>query len=81
MEAFWNGEPYAWLVGYGNVGGKELAFANHAFGSHNDYIAILCAYGLIGLTMFIGLLLYPILNLSEKSTNKAIVLSVSVYIM
>lgn len=81
MEAFWNGEPYTWLVGYGNVGGKELAFANHAFGSHNDYIAILCAYGLIGLTMFIGLLLYPILNLSEKSTNKAIVLSVSVYII
>lgn len=81
MEVFWNGEPYTWLVGYGNVGGKELAFANHAFGSHNDYIAILCAYGLIGLTMFIGLLLYPILNLSEKSTNKAIVLSVSVYII
>lgn len=81
MEAFWNGEPYTWLVGYGNVGGKELAFANHAFGSHNDYIAILCAYGLIGLTMFIGLLLYPILNLSKNSTNKAIVLSVSVYII
>lgn len=81
MDAFWSGEPYTWLVGYGNDGGKKLAFENHAFGSHNDYVAILCAYGLIGLTMFVGLLLYPILNLSKKSTNKAIVLSVSVYII
>lgn len=81
MDAFWGGEPYTWLVGYGNDGGKELAFENHAFGSHNDYVAMLCAYGLIGLTMFVGLLLYPILNLSKKSTNKAIVLSVSVYII
>lgn len=39
------------LGGYGYKGG---------YGFHNDFVAILCNYGIIGLITFVGALIYPI---------------------
>ena len=70
--------PIYWLTGYGNIGGKELGMGQ-AYGSHNDYIAILCAYGLIGILTFVFMLAYPIIKLKKEATNKTIVIALTVY--
>ena len=80
LDAFINGDKLAWFIGYGNVGGKELGMSS-AFGSHNDYVAILCAYGGVGLLTFISMILYPIAKLKKYSTNKILVYAATVYII
>lgn len=80
LNAFYSGEKLYWIIGYGNVGGKELGMS-YAFGSHNDYVAILCAYGFVGLSMFISMLVYPIIKLKKNATNKCIVIAVTIYMV
>lgn len=80
LSAFFEGDKLLWLIGYGNVGGKELGMG-WAFGSHNDYVAILCAYGAIGLLFFISMLLYPIIKLKKRATGRPLVLAAFAYIL
>ena len=63
------------LFGIGYKNGMFLGFG-FSRGFHNDYIAILVEYGVLGLVVFIGMLLSPL----RKSSNKVIVLSIIVYV-
>lgn len=78
IAAFTEGNIVEWLIGYGNIGGKELGMSS-AFGSHNDFVAILCAYGVVGLLTFLSMLAYPVYNLKLQASNKAIVSAVTIY--
>ena len=76
MMAFSNNlSVFEQLFGIGYRKGMLLGFG-FPRGFHNDYIAILVEYGVIGLLVFVGLLLSPL----RKSCNKVIVLSIIVYI-
>lgn len=76
MTAFCNKlSVFDQLFGIGYKNGMSLGFG-YSRGFHNDYIAILVEYGVIGLLVFVGLLLSPL----RKSCNKVIVLSIIVYI-
>ncbi len=63
------------VFGIGYKKGMHLAFG-YARGFHNDYIAILVEYGILGILLFSSLLISPIV----KSFNKTIVTSVLLYI-
>ena len=58
LETFFNeGNIFNWLFGYGYQGGIDLGYKK---GFHNDYVAILVEYGLVGFTIFLTFLLYPL---------------------
>lgn len=62
LNAFFDGNPLYWLVGYGLQDGMKLGLP-YPMGSHNDYVAFLAEYGIIGLILFLCLLLLPFYNL------------------
>lgn len=62
------------ILGIGYNEGMHLAFG-YSRGFHNDYIAILVEYGIVGTLLFAFLLLSPLIN----SCNKILVLAVVVY--
>lgn len=53
-----------YLFGYGYKGG--IGIGGH-IGFHNDFIAVLVEYGLIGLVMFLALFIRPILKTSSQN--------------
>lgn len=74
------GNPLKWIFGFGNISAFRLTAVGDGFvGFHNDYLAFLCAYGLIGFGMFIYILLYP-LKISNKQ-NRYVVISLLSYLM
>lgn len=80
INAFLYSNPFSMLFGNGNIGGKELGMGK-AVGSHNDYIAILCAYGIVGLLFFLYMLIYPIISIKRDATKKVLVWTVTIYII
>lgn len=50
---------FRWLFGYGYDGGLRLGYGRKQ-GFHNDYVAFLSMYGIIGLLYYFALLLYPL---------------------
>lgn len=62
LTAFSKGSPFYWLVGYGLQDGLKLGLP-FPMGSHNDYVAFLAEYGVIGLVMFLGMLSLPFYNM------------------
>ena len=67
------------IFGFGHTGALQLAFGNQEFGFHNDYLAILCSYGVVGFFM----MLYLMFRLPFKNTTKTsrpIVASFVVYL-
>lgn len=66
------------IFGYGYVGGRKLGVIGQvAF--HNDFLAFLVEYGIIGLIIFIYFIIYPILKSNKE--NKAIVLACTAYLI
>lgn len=65
-----------WLMGVGRTGGIALGFYE---GFHNDYIAFLVEYGIIGFIFFLLFLLYPLFK--SGIYTKGIVLSSVSYLM
>lgn len=63
------------VLGIGYKEGMHLAFG-YSRGFHNDFIAILIEYGVIGIMFLLSLLLSPII----RANNKVIVISVIGYI-
>lgn len=57
LAAFIQTSPLHWFIGVGRTGAIKMGMD---LGFHNDYIAFLCMYGLLGLGSFLALLLYPI---------------------
>lgn len=64
LTAFFEGSPFYWLVGYGLQDGLKLGLP-FPMGSHNDYVAFLAEYGVIGLVMFLGMLSLPFYNMKH----------------
>lgn len=80
LNAFANSEnPLYWLFGYAYHGGLHLGWI-FEFGSHNDYIAFLSEYGIVGLLLFVCMLISPILNLEWKSKQKVQVFAYTIFI-
>ena len=61
--------PIYWLTGCGYSNGLMLGY-NKIVGFHNDFLAMLCMYGVIGLGIFIYLLISPVLNVKKTSSTK-----------
>lgn len=69
LDAFFGLNPVFWLLGCGSTWGVNLGF-NRIQGFHNDFIAILCMYGIIGLSLFLYLLFAPLKHMYKKSNAK-----------
>lgn len=58
-----------WLIGFGHKGGLALSsyVGDRAYiGFHNDYIALLVSYGVIGVIIVIAMYLYPIIKYKDS---------------
>ena len=66
------------LFGYGYIGGRQLGQMN-VMAFHNDFLAFLVEYGVVGLIIFMGFLATPIINSNKK--NRPIVLASIAYLI
>lgn len=73
MMGYLDLEAYKKLFGIGYEGGFHLAIPG-GYGFHNDYLAFLVDYGLIGLALFFCLLFYPI-KLAWNNPSKRIIIT------
>lgn len=80
ISAFLNdGSPVHWLFGYGYDGAFKLASTGDGYGFHNDFIAILCGYGLVGLFLFIYcIFIYP---LTRSKKTQSTLISLELFLM
>ena len=74
-----DGNIFYWLVGYGNWGAYNLGYSQ-VQGFHNDYLAFLVGYGLIGFSIFLYLLANPYLSLKDKRKYGTWTLVATVYL-
>lgn len=77
-----NGNPIRWLFGYGYEGGFRLGFTQTGlgyFGFHNDFIAFLVDYGIVGIALFISVLILPLRLVSSQL--RTTVISLIAYIV
>lgn len=80
LSAFANSNnPLKILFGYSFHGGLKLGMP-YEFGSHNDFVAFLAEYGIVGLCMFIAFLLIPIINLHNLKEVKVEVFAGVIYL-
>jgi len=68
--------PIDWIFGIGKE--RALGLANYlaegeVMGFHNDYLAILLSYGIVGLLGFVFLLAYPIFKFKNAAVTSGIV--------
>lgn len=72
--------PLKWLFGIGYDSAYGLASKSSGIGFHNDFIAVLCGYGLLGLIVLIYMMIVrPIFHSSKAS--KPIVISLVAYLV
>lgn len=68
----------SWIFGVGYDSAFRLGYDTNGFGFHNDYLAILCGYGLVGVIIFTYLLfVYPFQRITS---DKFIVISLVSYL-
>lgn len=82
LDYFWNKSDSIFnvLFGYGNRGGFYLGYLQGR-GFHNDFIAFLVDYGIIGLILFINVLIKPLLRKINSLRSNIVPLVVCVYII
>lgn len=68
-----------WIFGKGFQSAFELGAKDSVLGFHNDFIAILCGYGLIGILLFLYILYLPI-KISSKE-KRAIIIALIFYLV
>lgn len=73
LNAFFDANFFSQIFGYGYEGGLYLG-TGIMFGFHNDYIAILCDYGFIGLALFLCCLFYPIFKAPQQVRSEVFAL-------
>ncbi len=66
------------LFGYGYQPGRDLA-GRDAF--HNDFLAMLVEYGLVGFISFLVFFFLPIFKIKKDNNNKGVVLGCFVYLL
>jgi len=74
------GNVFNWLFGIGHDQAYKLGFSGNGRAFHNDYLAILCGYGVVGLLTFLYLLfIRPFKNIrNDRSIILALVLYLAV---
>ena len=82
LTEFFQGSSLRLLFGYGHDAAMTLGTTPYRIGSHNDYVAFLVEYGLIGLASFLYMLAFPIIKILRKGGLVGLyqVLTLSVYI-
>jgi hypothetical protein len=78
LRTFSNQDPLQILFGMGQKQGLTLGTYNYV-GSHNEFISTLVIYGIVGLIILIGLLLYPIINANQE--HKSLVSILIIYLV
>ena len=62
--------PLRWIFGNGYEGGYALGYINYNGGAgrgfHNDYLAHLCDYGIVGLCLFLSVMISPLKSVGFK---------------
>lgn len=67
------------VFGVGNYNG--LMLGTNGYGFHNDYVAFLLDYGVVGLLLFIILLLCPLMAANRRSPVFSLILALTVYVL
>lgn len=80
LSEFANSEFLSIIFGHGQKGGLLLGF-NKLQGFHNDFLAFLVCYGLIGFILFVSVLLAPIWKARDKKVALPYVTYMSVICM
>ena len=76
---FSEGNILTWLFGVGYKNAFAMSNTSSVIGFHNDFLAILCAYGIVGLLLFIfTIFIYPLLN--APRSNLHIVATLIIYL-
>ena len=76
LSAFFSSDSLSVLFGYGIQGGRWLGFSK-AQGFHNDYLAFLVSYGIVGFLLFVSVILSPL----WKKVNRRIIFPYLAYIL
>ena len=71
---------HAKILGIGYEGGFNLAIPG-GFGFHNDFLAFLVDYGIVGIIMLLSLLFYPIKRAWKSPQKRIIVTSMVVFLI
>lgn len=75
--------PLRWIFGNGYEGGYALGYINYNGGAgrgfHNDYLAHLCDYGIVGLCLFLSVMISPLKSVGFKC--KWLMLAFSSYVL
>lgn len=80
MLGYLNLSLFEKIFGIGYKGGFDLAMPG-GYGFHNDYLAFLVDYGLIGLILFVSLLFYPIKLAWYDSSKRVNVVSLILFLI
>lgn len=65
LESFWLLNPIQLLFGVGYEKGNAMG-GGGPLGFHNDFVAILCEYGFIGLILFLYILIRPLIGVRRE---------------
>ena len=71
--------PISWIFGIGQKSAYNLASSSSGVGFHNDFIAVLCSYGLVGFSLFIYIMFVYPFKISGQS-YRVQVLSIVIYL-
>ena len=80
MLGYMNGETYEKIFGIGYTNGFYLAMPG-GYGFHNDYLALLVDYGVVGLILFFCIIAYPLKLVANIPTKRPIVFSLLAFIL
>lgn len=78
LAAFSRGSLFNILFGYGYVGGLNVS--GRLIGFHNDYVAFLVDYGIVGFFLFMYMMFYPLMQVPRKSYVYPRILSITLYL-
>jgi O-antigen ligase len=75
-----DGNIFTWLFGIGYENAFNLSDSSQTMGFHNDFLAILCGYGVLGLILFIYIIfIVPFANIHRS--DRPILISLIVYLL
>lgn len=79
LENYAQGNPLQWLFGFGFTGGFNIT--GKAQGFHNDFLAVLVDYGVVGLSLLVYMFLYPCRIVSRGSVYRPLIIAIILYLV
>ncbi len=79
LEAYLQGDLMQLLFGYGFTAGFNIT--GRACGFHNDFLAFLVDYGIVGVGLLLNMLYYPFKIMSRKSHSRPVVLALTTFLV